>query len=84
MVTLTLDLHLPSWLHTEGDAEFSPDRSYRYWLTRRWGPGPALMFVSLNPSDVDEHRDDQTTRRDWPSPTGSATTRSRCSTSARP
>ena len=37
---------------------------YRYWLTRRWGPGPALMFVSLNPSDADEHRDDPTTRRD--------------------
>ena len=44
--------------------EFSEDRSYRYWLTRRWGPGPALMFVSLNPSDADEHRDDPTTRRD--------------------
>ena len=47
-MTLTLDLHLPRWLHTEGDAEFSEDRSYRYWLTRRWGPGPALMFVSLS------------------------------------
>ena len=63
-MTLTLDLHLPRWLHTEADAEFSEDRTYRYWLTRRWGPGPALMFVSLNPSDADEHRDDQTTRRD--------------------
>jgi hypothetical protein len=63
-VTLTLDLHLPRWLHTEADAEFSEDRTYRYWLARRWGPGPALMFVSLNPSDADEHRDDPTTRRD--------------------
>ena len=61
---MTLELHLPRWLHTEADAEFSEDRTYRYWLTRRWGPGPALMFVSLNPSDADEHRDDQTTRRD--------------------
>ncbi len=63
-MTLMLDLHMPSWTHTRGDAEFSADRSYRYWLTRRWGPGPALMFVSLNPSDADEHRDDQTTKRD--------------------
>lgn len=63
-MTLVLDLHMPSWTHTRGDAEFSDDRSYRYWLTRRWGPGPALMFVSLNPSDADEQRDDQTTRRD--------------------
>ncbi|MCC5582364.1 DUF1643 domain-containing protein, partial [Microtetraspora sp. AC03309] len=63
-MTLTLDLHLPRWAHVEGDAFFSTDRQYRYWLTRRWGPGPSLMFVSLNPSDADEHRDDQTTRRD--------------------
>ena len=40
---------------------FSEDRRYRYWLTRRWGSGPALMFVSLNPSDADEHHDDPTT-----------------------
>lgn len=63
-MTLTLDLHLPPWTHVEGDALFSQDRAYRWWLSRRWGPGPALMFVSLNPSDADEHHDDQTTRRD--------------------
>jgi hypothetical protein len=66
-VTLTLDLHLPHLphlSHTASGALFSDDRRYRYRLTRRWGPGPALMFVSLNPSDADEHRDDPTTRRD--------------------
>ncbi|WP_241473837.1 DUF1643 domain-containing protein [Mycolicibacterium neoaurum] len=63
-MTLTLDLQLPLWTHVEGDAQFSPDCAYRCWLTRRWGPGPALMFVSLNPSDADEYHDDQTTRRD--------------------
>lgn len=60
-MTLTLDLHLA---HNVSSAVFSEDRRYRYELTRRWGPGPALMFVSLNPSDADEHRDDPTTRRD--------------------
>ena len=63
-MTLTLDLNLPVWGHVDRDAEFSDDRRYRYWLTRLWGSGPALMFVSLNPSDADEHKDDQTTRRD--------------------
>lgn len=63
-MTLTLDLHLPHLAHNESAAGFSEDRRYRYWLTRRWGSGPALMFVSLNPSDADEHHDDPTTRRD--------------------
>lgn len=63
-MTLTLDLHLCQWAHVDGDAFFSEDRQYRYWLTHRWAPGPASMFVSLNPSDADEHRDDQITRRD--------------------
>lgn len=62
-MTLTLDLHLPHLAHTESAAGFSRDRRYRYWLTRRWGAGPALTFVGLHPSDADEHRDDATTRR---------------------
>ena len=62
-MTLTLDLHLPHLSRTESAAGFSEDRRYRYWLTRRWGPGPALMFVSLHPSAADEHHDDPTTRR---------------------
>lgn len=63
-MTLTLDLQLPLWTHVEGDTPFSSDRAYRWWLTRRWGTGPALKFVALNPSAADQHRDDQTTRRD--------------------
>ena len=63
-MTLSLDLHLPHWPHPVRAAHFSPDRRYRYWLTCRWAPGPALMFVSLNPSTADEHRDDATSRRD--------------------
>ena len=64
-MTLTLDLHLwPHLTDTESAAGFSADRRYRYWLTRRWGSGPALMFVSLNPSNADERHDDPTTRRD--------------------
>jgi hypothetical protein len=63
-VTLTLDLHLGHLLHHASAAQFSADRLYRYTLTRRWGTGPALMFVSLNPSVADEHHNDPTTRRD--------------------
>jgi hypothetical protein len=60
-MTLMLDLHLS---HTESSAVFSDDGHYRYRLTRRWGPGPALMFVSLNPSTAGVHRNDATVRRD--------------------
>ncbi|OCB20040.1 hypothetical protein BRW65_22940 [Mycobacterium paraffinicum] len=63
-MTLMLDLHLPHWHRPERCAHFSPDRRYRYWLSCRRGPGPALMFISLNPSTADEHRDDATSRRD--------------------
>jgi len=60
-VMLMLDLHLP---HTESSAVFSDDGRYRYRLTRRWGPGPALMFISLNPSTAGARRNDATVRRD--------------------
>ncbi len=69
-MTETPDSHLPrcprcmAHLHLDRGAEFSADRRYRHWLRRRWGTGPELMFVSLNPSDAGEHRDDATTRRD--------------------
>lgn len=62
MVTLTLDLNLAT--HFESSAKFSDDGLYRWELTRRWGTGPALMFVSLNPSTADGRHDDQTIRRD--------------------
>lgn len=36
---------------------------YRYELTRRWGPGPLLEFIMLNPSTADASVDDPTIRR---------------------
>jgi hypothetical protein len=56
-------------LFTEGvwphqDAVFSPDRMYRYVLSRRWAEGPrALIVIGLNPSTADEREDDPTIRR---------------------
>jgi hypothetical protein len=46
-----------------GHAEFSPDRAYRYLLTRQWGDGPTFVVVGLNPSTADERVDDPTIRR---------------------
>ena len=39
----------------------SPD--YRYLLTRRWGPGPVMTWIMLNPSRADGMVDDPTIRR---------------------
>lgn len=47
----------------ECSAALSPDRVYRYSLSRSWGPGPAVLFVGLNPSTADEATDDPTIRR---------------------
>lgn len=41
-------------------ATFSPCRNYRYMLTRRWGRGPTLCWVMLNPSTADAFRTDNT------------------------
>lgn len=48
--------------HTAGidKAAFSPCRNYRYMLTRRWGHGPTLCWVMLNPSTADAFRADNT------------------------
>lgn len=48
---------------TGQSAVISPDRKYRYALERRWGSGPFVLFVMLNPSTADEHVDDPTLRR---------------------
>ena len=46
-------------------ARFSPDRKYRYFLSRDLGftGAGACMFVMLNPSTADETADDPTIRR---------------------
>ncbi len=55
-----LDLRAPLDLPT---AEFSPCRTWRYVLRRRWSSEPAIAFVLLNPSTADETEDDPTIRR---------------------
>lgn len=44
-------------------AEFSPCRTWRYVLRRRWAPGGAVGFILLNPSTADETQNDPTIRR---------------------
>jgi len=44
-------------------AVISPDGVYRYLLERRWGGGPAVAWIMLNPSTADADTDDQTLRR---------------------
>jgi hypothetical protein len=48
---------------TISDARFSPCRTWRYTLTRQFGPGPTCMFCCLNPSTADEVKNDPTVRR---------------------
>jgi hypothetical protein len=45
-------------------ALYSPCLRYRYGLSRVWeATGPGLLFVMLNPSTADEHRNDPTIAR---------------------
>ena len=47
----------------EKSAVISECGTYRYSLTRRWSPGPVMLFVMLNPSTADAAQDDPTIRR---------------------
>lgn len=50
-------------LSSPASAVFSGDRTHRFELWRRWGPGGFCMFIGLNPSTADETVDDPTVRR---------------------
>lgn len=50
-------------LFYSGGAIVSPCGKYRYRLDRRWGMGPLMGFIMLNPSTADAEQDDATIRR---------------------
>jgi hypothetical protein len=47
----------------KGDAHFSDDGQYRWWLSRTWSGEPPLVFAMLNPSTGTALRTDATLRR---------------------
>lgn len=50
--------------YLQARAEISQCGQYRYALWRSWQPGErTMLFVGLNPSTADGHRDDPTLRR---------------------
>lgn len=61
---------MSSWISRSHAAEgrvsealYSPCERYRYLLTRRWGPGRALLYIMLNPSKATERANDPTIER---------------------
>jgi hypothetical protein len=54
---------IQSDLFLNSDAVFSPCRTWRYSLWRRWAPGPAELWMMLNPSTADETDNDPYTSR---------------------
>lgn len=60
---LVIDRHAAT-LDEQATATFSPCRTYRYALTRRWHPDwPLAAFVMCNPSTADAFRVDPTVQR---------------------
>jgi len=60
---LVTDEHAPA-LGETASATFSPDRAYRYALTRSWDTDrPVACFIMLNPSTADAFAEDPTIRR---------------------
>lgn len=47
----------------ESTATFDATSTHRLSLFRRWGPGPLILAVGLNPSSADATKDDHTVRR---------------------
>ena len=50
-------------LHGPSIAVYGSAGTYRYLLTRRWGPGALMTWVMLNPSTATAHEDDPTIAR---------------------
>ena len=59
-MTATLITRETSDLLGTASAVFSEDETYRYLLTRTWGPRPYVTWVMLNPSTADHEVNDPT------------------------
>lgn len=57
---MTRQLTLPSTTRGSSAVLLPP---YRYLLSRRWGDGPTVAFVGLNPSVAAAEEEDHTTRK---------------------
>ena len=56
---------IPKHIPIDRQADFSPDRTYRWSLSRIWDTQREwLVIVGLNPSQADGEKDDQTTKRE--------------------
>ncbi|MBZ9574644.1 DUF1643 domain-containing protein [Modicisalibacter sp. MOD 31.J] len=56
-------MNASSDLFIDTGARFSPCRTWRYDLWRRWAAGPSVLWLLLNPSTADEVANDPTVER---------------------